>query len=248
VVSEGLLSPATFANPTPITITDFSQATPYPATIEVSCVPGPIAQLTVTLTNLSHTYAADLDILLVGPSGQSVLLMSDVGQGNSLNHATLSFSDAAPSSLSESAPLVAGVYRPTDYSPDDNFPVPAPLGPYANTLAAFNGTDANGPWTLYVVDDALVDTGIIAGGWSLTLAWEPSGQPIQLSPPVLLGDGSVQLSLQSQSGKTYIIEASPDLQTWTPILTNTPSGSLWNFMDPGAATSPSRYYRAVSMP
>ena len=96
----------------------------------LEAVPGQFGKLTANL----------LDVLLVGPSGQSVLLMSDVGQGNSLNHATLSFSDAAPNSLSESAPLATGVYRPTDYSPDDNFPVPAPLGPYANSLAAFNGT------------------------------------------------------------------------------------------------------------
>ena len=230
-MSDGLLSPATFANPTPIALADFSAATPYPSTIEVSCVPGPLTQLTVTLTNLSHTYDSDIDILLVGPAGQAVMLMSDVGEGNPINNATISFSDAALNFLPESAPVITGIYRPADYSPEDNLPVPAPLGPYAASLAAFNGSDPNGTWSLYVVDDALMDIGTIAGGWSLTVAWEPAGLPIQLSPPTIMSDGSAQVTLQAQSGKTYVIEASADLLTWTPILTNTLSGPTWDFVD-----------------
>jgi hypothetical protein len=174
--------------------------------------------------------------------------MSDLGQGNPINHATLTFSDAAPNLLAEISPVITGVYQPTDYSPEDNLPVPAPLGPYASSLAAFNGSDPNGTWALYVVDDALVDTGTIAGGWSLTLAWEPSELPIQLYPPTLLSDGSAQVTLQAQSGKTYVIEASPDLVTWTPILTNTPGGSLWSFLDHRSTNCASRYYRALSRP
>jgi len=81
-----------------------------------------------------------------------------------------------------------------------------------------------------VVDDALSDIGTIADGWSLTLAWDSGTQPIQLSGPAILSDGSPQVTLKAQSGKTYIIEASTDLQTWTPILTNTmngPFGTSW---------------------
>jgi hypothetical protein len=174
--------------------------------------------------------------------------MSDIGQGNPINNATFSFSDAAPQSLAESAPVVTGVYRPANYSPDDNLPVPAPLGPYATSLAAFNGTDPNGTWSLYVVDDALVDTGMIAGGWSLTLAWEAVELPIQLSPPTLMSDGSARVTLQGQPGKTYVIEASSDLQTWTPILTNTPDGSTWSFLDLESPNLTKRFYRAVSRP
>jgi subtilisin-like proprotein convertase family protein len=248
VVSDGLVSPAVFANPAPITLADFSAATPYPSSIEVSCVPSPITQLTVTLTNLSHTYDSDIDILLVGPAGQTVMLMSDVGDGNPINNATLQFSDAAPNFLADGGPITTGVYKPVDYSPDDILPVPAPLGPYTPSLAAFSGSDPNGIWSLYVVDDALVDTGMIAGGWSLTIAWESFTLPIQLSLPTLTGDGSAQVTLQAQSGKTYVIEASADLRTWTPILTNTLSIPIWNFVDPAPANAASRYYRAVYRP
>jgi subtilisin-like proprotein convertase family protein len=248
VVSDGLLSPATFANPTPIALADFSPATPYPSTIEVSCVPAPLTQLTVTLTNLSHTYDSDVDILLVSPSGQAVMLLSDVGAGNPINNAIISFSDAALTFLSGSAPVTSGVYKPTNFSPDDNMPVPAPLGPYDNTLAAFNGSDPNGTWSLYVVDDALMDTGTIAGGWSLTVAWESSVLPSLLSAPNVTGNGCAQATLRAQSGKTYTIEASTDLRTWTPILTNTLSGPTWNFLDAGSTNFASRFYRAVLRP
>ncbi|MGQ9550480.1 MAG: hypothetical protein ACUVWS_17840, partial [Roseiflexus sp.] len=54
-------------------------ATPNPSTIEVSGVSGSIVSVVVRLNGLSHTFPDDLDIVLVGPSGQAVMLMSDVG-------------------------------------------------------------------------------------------------------------------------------------------------------------------------
>ena len=248
VASDGLLSPATFSNPTPIALADFSAATPYPSSIEVSCVPGALAQVTVTLSNLSHTYASDIDILLVSPSGQAVMLMSDVGTGNPISNATIGFSDASASFAPKSGLVATGVYKPTDYSPEDNLPLPAPLGPYATSLAAFNGADANGTWSLYVVDDALVDTGMLAGGWSLTLAWESSEPPVPLVQPTLMIDGSAQVTLQAQPGKTYVIEASTDLVNWAPIQTNTLSGSTYNLVDQQSVNAAQRFYRAVLRP
>ena len=89
VESIGLTSPASFANSSAIAINDFSPAMPYPSSIEVSCVPSPLTRVTVTITNLSHTYASDINMLLVGPSGQAVMLMADAGDGNAINGATL---------------------------------------------------------------------------------------------------------------------------------------------------------------
>src|SRR5439155_14978108 len=120
VESIGLASPATFDNPSPITINDFSPATPYPSMIEVACVPGPLTGLIVTITNLNHTYASDIDILLVSPSGQAVMLMSDAGDASVIDGATLTFSDAAANSVSEAGPIISGVYKPTNYGLTDN--------------------------------------------------------------------------------------------------------------------------------
>src|SRR6185369_10209742 len=120
----------------------------------------------------------------------------------------------------------------TDYPPSDNMPEPAPLGPYKTSLSAFNGTDANGTWSLYVVDDALMDTGRIAG-WSLILAWDIPAAPLppQLSLPVCRPDGCRQTTLCGQLGKTYVIQTSTDLRTWTPMATNTLQGVTWDFVD-----------------
>src|SRR6185369_828337 len=95
----------------------------------------------------------------------------DAGDANTINNATIGFSDAAANYLSLTAPIITGVYKPTSFGPTDNLPNPAPPGPYAGALSALAGRDPNGPWALYVADDNYADTGIISGGWSLTLRW-----------------------------------------------------------------------------
>jgi uncharacterized repeat protein (TIGR01451 family) len=49
----------------------------------------------------------------------------------------------------------------THYSP--------PLSPYGPTLADLNGSNPNGQWRLYVLDDTPLDAGAITNGWTLTL-------------------------------------------------------------------------------
>jgi subtilisin-like proprotein convertase family protein len=209
-------------------------------------VSGPLSHITVTLTNVSHTYSSDIDILLVGPAGQSVMLMSDTGGANGVQNAILSFNDAALNFLPQFAPITSGLYKPTDYPPADNMPVPAPLGPYAANLSVFDGTDPNGTWSLYVVDDALADTGTISGGWGLTLNWTASSLLVQLVPPILISVDSSTILLQGQRGQTYTLEASTDWQTWTPLATNTLLGTTWTFVDLNRTNFTSRFYRAVS--
>jgi Tol biopolymer transport system component/subtilisin-like proprotein convertase family protein len=163
------------SNPTSITIPSSGAGTPYGSTINVSGVNGTISQLRVTLSNLSHTYPDDLDVLLVGPGGQRLLLLSDAGGSARVSNVTLTFSDAATVALPDSGLISSGTYRPTNYDTSDAFPSPAPTGPYGSTLSLFNGTNPNGAWKLYVVDDAGSDTGAIAGGWSLSLETNGGG-------------------------------------------------------------------------
>lgn len=42
-----------------------------------------------------------------------------------------------------------------------------PSGPYTDTLADISGTNPNGVWQLYVVDDTNDRAGFIAGSWCL---------------------------------------------------------------------------------
>ena len=159
----------TFANPAAISIPDEGAASSYPSTITVGGLSGLVGQVTVTLSNLNHSYPDDLDILLVAPGGQRVLLMSDAGENGALFDASVTLDGAAAESLPDGAQILSARYRPADYEPGDPFANPAPAGPYAASLANFGGANPNGDWKLYVVDDTLGDAGSIAGGWQMTI-------------------------------------------------------------------------------
>lgn len=161
---------ATFTNATSIGIPDNGKATPYPATIGVSGLTGVVTKVTATLRGYSHTWPDDVDVLLVGPAGQKVLLMSDCGGGNARNGVTLAFDDGAVSSLPDSAAISSGTYRPTNFdSTSDNFQSPAPAAPFSSALTVFNGQNPNGNWSLYVQDDGSMDSGSITQGWTLSI-------------------------------------------------------------------------------
>ena len=162
-------------NTSPISIPDSGEATPYPATINVSGLSGTTTDVDVTLGGVSHTWPDDVSALLVGPGGQNVMLMSDVGGGAALNGVELTFDDEAPGTLPDGARITAGTYKPTRVSGEDdhpspaNLPSPAPAGPYGTSLSALDGGDPNGTYSLYVYDDATGDAGQLAGGFGLDI-------------------------------------------------------------------------------
>lgn len=141
-------------------------ADPYPSTITVPTATAALTDVTVTLTGFNHTWPADIDVLLEGPTGATVVLMSDVGGGTDAVNVNLTFDDAGPSMTS---PVTSGTYRPTNSVVGDTFPSPAPGGTRGTALSVFTGADPTGTWSLYVQDDAGYDSGTFSGGWSLTL-------------------------------------------------------------------------------
>ena len=168
------------SNPASITINNpgtAGPAGPYPSTINVAGLSGTITAVTVTLTGISHTFPDDVDMLLVGPGGQSLVVLSDVGGGTDLVGVNLTLDDAAAGLLPDGGPVVSGTFRPTDIGATENFPAPAPAGPWglpatagAATLASiFSGTAPNGDWSLFCVDDLGADDGNMAGGWAVTV-------------------------------------------------------------------------------
>jgi uncharacterized repeat protein (TIGR01451 family) len=156
-----------FTNACPIIGPDFGAAAPYPSLIELSGLTGVVTRVTATLQSLSHSSPADLDVLLVGPAGQRLLLMSDAGANIPVNNATLTFSDAAASGLPAATALGSGTFKPTNFGAGDTFAPPAPGAPFDSTLSVFEGLNPNGTWALYVYDDAGGNLGSIIGGWSL---------------------------------------------------------------------------------
>jgi subtilisin-like proprotein convertase family protein len=179
VAAMGLASAASaqvFQNLAPIQIPGTSTvgpSSPYPSAITVSGVSGPVTGVRVSLFDMTHTFPDDIDVLLVGPAGQTVLLMSDAGGGPDITDVDLTFDDGA-SALPDGSLLVSGVYAPTNFGATaDVFPSPAPAGPYGSSLLAAFGTSVNGNWSLFVVDDASADTGSIAGGWQIEVIPSP---------------------------------------------------------------------------
>src|SRR5215218_9939303 len=69
--------------------------------IQVANVVEPVTEISITFTDLFHTHPADIDALLVGPGGQKVMLMSDVGEllsetESTIDNVNLFFRDGAP--------------------------------------------------------------------------------------------------------------------------------------------------------
>ena len=203
-------------------------ANPYPSQVNIAGVAGTVTKVAVSVTGFSHTFPSDVDMLLVGPTGQKFIVMSDAGGGTDAVNLNITFEDTAATVLP--ATLVSGSFRPTNIGTGDLFPAPAPAAPYqspatggtATFASVFNGLNPNGTWSLYVVDDAGIDSGSISGGWSLSITtadpvcetFSPvsienaSVNPSSLSPPNhkmrdvtvsydVVGCGSCTLSVES---------------------------------------------------
>jgi hypothetical protein len=134
----------------------------------------------VKLNGLNHTFPSDVDILLVGPTGQKFTILSDVIGGTDAVNINYTLDDAGATLVPSTGTPVSGTFRPTNYGTGDLFPVPAPIAPYqfaatagtATFASVFNGQNPNGTWSLYVVDDAGIDAGNISGGWTIEITTE----------------------------------------------------------------------------
>src|SRR5437016_2552928 len=157
--SQAFVTHGTFLNPAVVTVPDSGPAAVYPITLPVSGLDGLVESVSVGFF-VSHSTPDDLDVLLVGPTGKSVLLMSDAGGTNDLTVKELQFQDGSPP-LPDSGAIDHQLYAPTNYGTGDTFPAPAPGGTPATALSTFKGTNPNGTWSLYVVDDTPGDGGQI---------------------------------------------------------------------------------------
>ena len=218
--------PNTFCNQASITINDAAAGAPYPSTINVSGLDGTIKNTSVRLSDITHAFARDINVLLVGPQLQKMIIMADAGGNNRVSNATVTLDDAG-SVIGVGLP--SGVFKPIDVSDgsSDTFPAPAPAAPYADpaptgtaTLGAtFNGTNPNGTWSLFVMDDLGGGAGSISGGWALnfdiryntTTALVSSSNPGVVGPSINLtatvtssGPGTPTGTVTFKNGATSI--------------------------------------------
>ena len=164
-------APQSFSNNSQITIPALGVASPYSSNISVSGVSA-FTHHEVSLNGFSHAFTDDVDVLLVGPQGQRAILMSDTGGSDAVSNLTLTFSQSAGAPIPDATAPSTGTFRPANHDAGiaDDFPAPGPgtVTDEPADLAAFTGSDPNGLWNLFVVDDASGDAGSIANGWTLT--------------------------------------------------------------------------------
>jgi hypothetical protein len=111
-----------FTNSLPIVIYDHAIASPYPSAINISNLVGSVLKATITLTNLYHGSPGDIDAMLVSPAQQTTLFMAHAGGQNFITNVTLTFDDAASTSLPQSGQIISGTNKPSAYLPVPVFP------------------------------------------------------------------------------------------------------------------------------
>jgi len=132
---------------------------------------GPILDVDVSVSGFWHQRPDDVDMLLVGPNGKTVMLMSDACGSTELENASFVFDDEAPAGLSDAdgSGCASGHVRPTDFEPGESLPAPAPAGPYSTALSVFDGDDPVGTWSLFVRDDATDLVGFVESPFAPTI-------------------------------------------------------------------------------
>lgn len=147
-----------------------------------------ISDITVTLNDLTHTWAGDLIITLEHvDTGTEVDLVHRVGRtgdsgfGDSSDYgADYSFNDAFTGDLwAEAAATGAGVIAGGNY-----FPTTVDGG--ASSLSDFDGESSAGDWKLTISDNASGDSGALRS-WTLSLRGDMQMEMIPLPSGVGLG-------------------------------------------------------------
>jgi hypothetical protein len=217
-----------FANPTTVSLGSGGTTT-----IDVSGFDTPLADVNVTLRNITQPDIADLNVLLVGPGGQTAVIFSDVGVGSSANNLTVTLDDQAAAQVPGSGPIPNGAFQPTNFISGDVWsspPAPANV-PSGAQLGVYNGSNPNGTWRLVFHNDDLASTpGAMVGGWSLTIT-SANGVPVAAPD-----------SLQAQAGKSVsgqsvlTNDSDPDGDALTAILASRPRQGSVSLQPDGSFT------------
>jgi subtilisin-like proprotein convertase family protein len=176
----------------------FTQATPtaiptgpavVTSTVVVSGATAGTLETTLQ-TNLTHTFAADLDITLMSPAGTIVTLTTDNGAGNdNVFNGTVWDDNANPAGQ---VPYTTNNGLVTDHA-YVNLTTATPLTP-EESFAAFKGEDPNGTWTITISDDLAGDGGSL-DSWAISIdiaACAATVAPAALAVDPAPGNGVLQ--------------------------------------------------------
>jgi subtilisin-like proprotein convertase family protein len=152
-------------------------------------------------TSIAHTFAADLDVVLVSPAGTRATLTADnAGDLNDVFRGTLWDDDAGD----------ANPPGPVTDNGFQNDVAESPLVP-EEALGAFVGENPNGTWILRVQDDNSGDTGSLER-WSIavgTCSATPPGETGTVSQPApqpLQDSAGVESTLAASGLGAYLMD------------------------------------------
>ena len=158
----------------PASTTGAGKSGPYPVTRSVSGRSGVISDVDVRIDGFWHGRPDDIDLLLVGPRGQTTILMSDACGSNDATDFQYQFSDENSVKLRDSGTCFTSAVKPTSFETGDILPAPAPPGPYGTRLSVFDGTNPNGTWRLYVFDDRTKESGFLTTAPKIIIKTTPA--------------------------------------------------------------------------
>ncbi len=220
-----------YCNSSAVTFPNVTNASgsPYPTRILVNGLAGTINKVTVELNGLSHQFPDDIDMMLSGPNGNSLVLFSDVGSSTAVNGLNLVLDSSAAQALPDAAALSSGTFQPSDFQVGtDVFAAPAPrtnaFSASTSTLdTAFDNSNANGFWTLYTTNDASGSAGggSLAEGWCLNFTMN--------NPDLTISKSHVGNFTQGQVGAQYTVVVGsngPGTTSGTITVVDTPPSGL----------------------
>ncbi|MFO0012696.1 MAG: S8 family serine peptidase, partial [Planctomycetota bacterium] len=149
-------------------------------------IPSNVVDVDVTV-NIEHNWDEDIDLYLASPDGTLVELFTDVGD-NGDNFTGTILDDAAATSITTGTAPFTGRFRPE------------------GSLAAFNGSKANGFWSLIALDDEALIVGTLQS-WSLRIV---SDGPFKTESDSMgrayfdLPDGAHTIGLETKAGAGWV--------------------------------------------
>jgi uncharacterized repeat protein (TIGR01451 family) len=203
-------------------------ATPYPSVINFSGLAGTITEVTVGINGLSHRNPGIIDMMLVGPNGNYVLLMSNAGSSFLIEDVDLIFKDGGLALTT--AQIASDTYRPTRVSgrlprfPASGDPAPPTItNPYSLSLGtAFNQASPNGNWYLYVAESGSGGPGQITS-WSLNIKTVDLAVAVSTAPTTIIAGTPLSYSVTARNNGTELVA---DANLVIPVPANTTLSTL----------------------
>jgi len=222
-----------FCNATPLSFPNIVNApgAPYPTRIQVGGMGGTLQKVTISLNGLTHSFPDDIDMMVTGPNGNSLIAFSDVGGGSAVSALNIILDSTAGTVLPDGTTLASGAFRPADFLVgSDTFAAPAPVTNVASASAvtlsgAFNNSDPNGIWTLWTTNDSAGSfsgpvAGSLSGGWCVNVTMN--------SPVLTISKTHSGNFVQGQSGQYTVTVGSngPGSTAGTITVVDTPPAGL----------------------